>query len=455
MGDFLIVGGGVTGLAAAWEASGRGHRVSVVEAAPLLGGKVRSEIRGGCLIEHGPDSFVTHRPAVLELLAELGLSDQVISVTAPRVVSLRVRGRMHPLPDGMGLVLPTRLAPFARTRIISWPQKARAGLDLILPHVLGDADMAIGELLRRRLGPAIVTSFADPLLGGLYGTSVDELSVDAVLPSLRASEAQHRSLMLASLAQGRAVRGRPTGSPFRSLRGGMGSLVDALSAALAARGVDLRTGIPASRLRIGRSGVHVELGDGTCLRPDGVVLACGARAAADLVGELCPQAASGLRSIPHRSTAVVTLGFHAAAFRDAPTGHGYLEAGPQWAPVSGVTISSNKWVGRAPQGVVLLRAFVPDRVGPLGDDTDERVLEAVAEHVSLVLGAPDPFLRHIVRWRECMPTYVVGHRQRVLAVEQALGKVGLVRVAGSAVNGVGVPDCIADGRRVVAELVGA
>ncbi|MGB8021872.1 MAG: protoporphyrinogen oxidase [Candidatus Nanopelagicales bacterium] len=455
MGDYLIVGGGITGLAAAWEASGRGHRVSVVEESARLGGKVRSEVRSGCLVEHGPDSFVTYRPAVLELVAELGMSDQVISVTEPRVVNLRVRGRMQPLPDGMGLVLPTRLAPFARTRIISWPQKARAGLDLVLPRVLSDADMAIGEILRRRLGPAIVASFADPLLGGLYGTSVDELSIDAVLPSLRSSEAQHRSLMLASLAQGRAARGRPPGSPFRSLQGGMGSLVDALSGALSNRQVELRTGVQASGLRLGRSGLEVELGDGTFRRPDGVVLACGARPAADLVDQVSPEAASGLRSIPHRSTAVVTLGFHAEAFRDAPIGHGYLEAGPQWAPVSGVTLSSNKWAGRAPQGVVLLRAFVPDRVGPLGDDTDERILEAVVDHIGKVLGAPDPHLRHIVRWRDCMPSYVVGHRQRVLAVERALRLVGPVRVAGSAVNGVGVPDCIADGRRVAAELAGA
>lgn len=451
--DILIVGGGITGLAAAWEASSRGHRVRVVEASAQLGGKVRTEACDGLLIEQGPDSFVTYRSAVLQLVKELGLSDEVIEVRPPRVVNLRVRGRMQPLPDGMGLVLPTRLAPFARTRILSWPQKARAGLDLLLPRVLGEEDMAVGELLRRRLGPAIVSCLADPLLGGLYGTSVDELSIDAVLPSLRTSEAEHRSLMLASLAQGRAARGRPHGSPFRSFRRGMGSLVDALSAALAARDADLRAGARVTGLLVGRSGAEFELSDGTSGRCDGVVLACGARAAADLLADQAPDAALGLRSIPHRSTAVVTLGYDPAGFRRAPVGHGYLEAGPQWAPISGVTISSNKWVGRAPEGVVLLRAFVPDRVGPLAGDTDDRILGVVAGHLAQVLGAPEPVLRRIVRWRDCMPTYVVGHRQRVMAVDRALRGVGPVRVAGSALNGVGVPDCIADGRRQAAELV--
>lgn len=456
MTDVLVVGGGITGLAAAWELSGHGLHVEVLEAGPRLGGKVHTERRDGFLIEHGPDAVISYRPAALDLIGELGLADQVITVREPRTVHLRVAGHLQPMPDGMGLVLPTRLRPFVATRVLSWPQKLRAGADLVLPRVLGESDMSIGALLRRRLGDGVVDGFVDPLLGGVYGASVDELSVDAVVPTLRTSEQEHRSLMLASLAQGRAARraGAGGGSPFRSLRGGMGTLVDALAAALARRGVRLRTHCAVSALhgpaREGKT-IRATLADGAELTTRGVVLACGAGAAADLLAPWAPVAAAGLGAIPLGSTSSIHLGYEARAFPGGLAGHGYLEAGSDRPPISAVTIASNKWPGRAPGDAVLVRAFVPDRVGALAHAPDAEVVAEVGDYVGAVLGARwAPVLRHIVRWPAAMPKYVVGHRERVAAIESALPE--SVLVAGSAVHGVGVPDCIADGRRVGARL---
>jgi protoporphyrinogen/coproporphyrinogen III oxidase len=449
MSGVLVVGGGITGLSAAWEVAGARGAVTVVESQPRFGGKLRTERVDGYLIEHGPDSFITYKPAALELARELGLADQVIGVSEPRSVSLRVSGRMRPMPEGMGLVLPTQLGPFARTRILSWPQKMRAAADVVLPRVLTGDDMSIGELLRRRLGDGVVERFADPLLGGIYGARVDDLSVDAVLPSLRMSEAEHRSLVLASLAQGRAARrrGGPARSPFRSLAEGMGSLVDALATALAERGADLRSGTSVLALHLGPAGFDVELSSGASLTVDAVILACGVEAAARIVAPFANDAAAALGAVPLGSTTSVNLGFDASAFPSPLVGHGFLEAGPDPAPISGVTISSNKWVGRAPEGKVLIRAFVPDRVGPLAEADDDEILTRVTGYVSSVLGATaDPELRHVVRWGAAMPKYVVGHRQRVAEVEAALPS--RIAIAGSALNGVGVPDCIADGRRV-------
>lgn len=449
MTDVLVVGGGITGLSAAWELALAGLDVLLVESSAGLGGKVRTEWIDGHLVEHGPDSFITYKPAALDLARELHLGDQVISVQEPRAVALRVGGQMHPMPEGMGLVLPTRLGPFARTRILTWRQKLRAGGDLVLPRVLDDWDSSIGALLRRRLGNGVVDRFADPLLGGIYGARVDELSVDAVLPSLRASEERHRSLIRASWADGRAARrrGAQAGSPFRSLARGMGSLTDALVEALAERGADLRPSTSATRLRPGRRGVLVELTAGEDVEVGQVVLACGASAAARLVQPFAPTAAEALSAIPLGSTASVTLGYDAAALPQAPRGHGFLEAGPGPAPISGVTLSSNKWAGRAPEGRVLVRAFVPESVGPLAAAPDAEILATVTAHVGGVLGATtSPTLQHVVRWVGAMPKYVVGHRQRVATIEAELD--GPVRLAGSALNGVGIPDCIADGRRV-------
>jgi len=235
-----VIGGGIAGLAAAWEGVQQGADVVLLEASDRLGGKILTERAGGRIVEHGPDSFVAYRPAGLALIRELGLEDQIIATHGTRKVQLRSRGRMHPLPDGMGMVLPTKMWPFIRTGILSPWDKVRAGLDLVLPRLLGSEDVAIGDFLGRRLGKGIVRKFADPMIGGIYGATVEELSLDAVLPSLRVSERDHRSLMLASLAQGRSARVTPgAGSPFRTLREGLGSLVERLSEALVAQGAEL------------------------------------------------------------------------------------------------------------------------------------------------------------------------------------------------------------------------
>ena len=457
MTDVLVVGAGITGLSAAWEAMRAGARVTLVEASGQVGGKVRTERVDGFAIEHGPDSFVAYRPAALSLIADLGMTDEVVTVGGSRVVHLRADGRLLPLPDAMGMVLPTRMVPFVTTPILTWRHKARAGLDLVLPRRLGASDTSAGAFLRARLGDGVVDRFAQPLIGGIYGAGIDELSLDAVLPTLRASEQEHRSLMVASLAQGRDARrrarasGAPTpGSPFRSLRTGLGALPERLAADVRAGGADVRLATRVERLDTDSTGTAATFSDGSVERFDAVILAVGAAAMADLVESRAPAAAVALRTIPHSTTTVVTLAYPHAAFDSVPTSQGWLEAGE--APISGVTISSNKWAGRAPEGVVLLRAFVPQRRGPLAMAPDDEILRVVTSHVAGVLGiGGQPVLTRVTRWTHAMPTYTVGHLDRVAAVESALADVPGWYPAGSALHGVGVPECIADGRRVARE----
>ena len=454
MTRILVVGAGITGLSAAWEAMRSGARVALIEATPQVGGKVLTERVDGFAIEHGPDSFVSYRPAALGLIDDLGMSDEVISVGGSRSVHLRADGRLLPLPDGMGMVLPTRMGPFVTTPILSWRDKARAGLDLVLPRRLGTSDTSAGAFLRARLGDGVVDRFAQPLIGGIYGAGIDELSLDAVLPALRTNEQEHRSLMVASLAQGRDARRRAkapgapaAGSPFRSLRTGLGALPERLEADLRAGGTDIRLATCVQGLERDSTGTTATFSHGPAERFDAVVLAVGAAAMADLVEAAAPTAARSLRSIPHSTTTVVTLAYPNSAFGSVPTTQGWLEAGE--APVSGVTISSNKWVGRAPEGVVLLRAFVPQRRGPLATAPDEEVLRVVTAHVASVLAVDgQPALTRVTRWTHAMPTYTVGHLDRVTAVETALAEGPGWYPAGSALHGVGVPECIADGRKV-------
>lgn len=450
----LVVGGGITGLAAAWEAvsataDGTPADVLLVESSGRFGGKLHTELTDGLLLEHGPDSFVSYRPAAQQLATEVGLGDDLIGTSGQRTVFLHSRGRLRRLPAGMGMVLPNRILPFVTTGILSPADKLRAGLDLVLPRRLRDGeDVAIGEFLRARLGGGIVRRFADPMVGGIYGASVDELSLDAVLPSLRADEKAHRSLMLAALAQGRKARaaGRGPGSPFRTLKGGLGSLVEAVVERLVDAGADLRLSTTVTALRPAGDATEVVLSDGSVATVEAVVLAGGVTSSATLLAPVAPEAADVLAQIPLATSTVLNLAYPASAFPEPVTSHGWLEA--EAAPISGITVSSAKWAGRAPDDLVLIRAFVPERLGAIATAPEDELLEAVTTHVGRLLHATRrPVLTRVARWTRVMPKYTVGHPARVTAVEAAIAHLPRWRVAGSALRGVGVPDCIADGRR--------
>ena len=463
-GGVVVVGGGITGLAAAYELTLAGVPVLLVEASDRLGGKVWTKRVEGFLIEAGPDSFISYRPAATELARELGLGGSIIGTTEPRRVFIRARGAMVPMPDGMGLVLPTRIGPFVTTPLFSWPQKLRAGLDLILPRRLDGEDVSIGAFLRHRLGRAMVDRLADPLLGGIYGAPVDELSLFAVVPQLRDYEREHRSLLLASLAQGRAARARASGSPagslFLSLEGGLGSLVDALAAAIrGAPDAEIRLSAPVAALEREGSRTAVRLADGTRLEPDAVVLAAPAPVAAALLADELPVAAAAIRAIPHGTTGVVTLAYAADAFARPPEGHGVLVAADEPLAFGACTFTSSKWAGRAPAGTVLVRAFVPERSAALLGGPDDAIVAAIHGDLRRLFGVrAGPLVRDVARWTDAMPRYAVGHLGRVAAVEAATTGRPEIAVAGAAFHGVGVPECVARGRaaaRRVAALVGS
>lgn len=443
----VVVGGGIAGLSAAWQGLRRGARVTVVEGSDRFGGKVNTVRRDDYAVETGPDSFVSRNPALVQLAEELGIGDQVVSSLPGRRVSLLSRGRMQPMPAGMGMVLPTRIWPFVTTRILSWPQKLRACLDLFIPRILVEGrDESIGAFLRRRLGDGIVDGYAEVMVGGIYGAGVDDLSLDAVLPSLRDNERNDRSLLVASLRSGRAARRgastRTPGSPFRSFAGGLGSLVDALVARLGQDGADLRLGEQVISVEPGRV-----VTDKAVLEADGIVVACGPQVASTLLADRVPAAAEALAAIPTGSTTVVSLGYPLSAFPTPPSVQGWLVC--DQGPVSGVTLSSVKFADRAAADRVLLRAFVPGKRGPMVDAPDAELLETVIGHVREHLQVSgDPELVRIDRWSKVMPMYTVGHLDRVRAVDESLARDWpQLAVAGSALHGVGVPDCVADGRR--------
>jgi protoporphyrinogen/coproporphyrinogen III oxidase len=472
----IVAGGGITGLAASRELGRAGVPTLLLEAAPRLGGKVGTDAVDGFVVERGPDSFITTRPAGVALARELGLGDELVGVREPRTVYIMREGRLLPMPEGLGLVLPTRAWPFVRTRLFSWPEKARMGLDLVLPRLAPAEDEAVGLFLRRRLGAALVDRLAGPLVGGIYGTDIDELSLDAVVPQLREAEARHRSLLLAGLADGRAMRRaraareaaaeeahagsgsgaaavapRPLGI-FASLARGMGSLVDAIEAGLRAdASVSVRLGVALRSLEPLGTGVVAHLSDGTTVRADGAIIAVPGPAAASLVEPFAPGAARAIASVPHGSSTVVSLGYRLDRIEHPLAGHGVLVPPSERLAISACTWSSEKWAGRAPDGAVLMRAFLPE-LGP--GLTDAELVAMARSAAEPTIGAHgDPELVRVSRAEASMPRYTVGHLERVARAEAELAMTPAVVLAGAAYRGVGIPDCISQGKGAAARAV--
>ncbi|MDR7456233.1 MAG: protoporphyrinogen oxidase [Armatimonadota bacterium] len=463
----LVVGGGITGLAAAYtlvtdpRAKCLGVACTVIESEPRLGGKLRTERIDGCLVEHGPDSFLATKPWAAELCRALGIGDRLIPTLPGRAVYVASRGRLHPLPDGLTFGVPTRLRSLLGTKLLSPLEKLRVAADLVLPRRRDDSDESLGGLLRRRLGDAVVRRVAGPLLGGIYAGDPDQLSARATFPLLPQWEASHRSLVLAALDRRRQAASTPNGPMFLSLAGGVGELVEHLRAALA--GVTLLTGrtvVHLARRRHGGQGYHVRLDDGQTLDADAVVLTVPAFAAAALLAPLSRPVVAALRTIPYVSTAAVTLAYDRDRIRHPLDGHGFVVARDEPLAIVACTWLSSKWPHRAPPNRALLRCYL----GAAGreavvDEPDERLVALARADLAKTMGIDAaPRFAVVARWPKAMPQYPPGHLERLQAMEAGLASLPGLALAGAGYRGIGIPDCIRQGteaaRRVLDNLAG-
>ncbi len=456
----VIVGGGITGLSAAFYlqrtagAAGLPLRYTLVEAAPRLGGKLYTEQIdapepgvGSFLIEGGPDSFVTTKPWGLELVRELGLEDQLIG-TDPRRrrVYVLVHSKPCPMPEGMQLGVPTRWLPFLRSPVLSPLGKLRVALDLVIPPRRGDGDETLGGFIRRRLGAEALDRIAEPLLAGIYNAESDRQSLLATFPQFRQMELRYGSLIRGMQAARARAAGRPGGSAFVTLRGGMGELAAALVARLEGQVLAGRRVEGIAYRPDAAQPYQVHLDDGEQLLADVVILAAPARAAAALVEPVQPALAAALRAIRSVSTGTVALVYRGpapAAFQD---GYGLIIPRSEGRRINAITLVSHKFEGRAPEGYLLVRAFVGGSRNPQALSLDDEQLVAlVREELEGTLGLHDePLLARVYRWPEGSPQYDTGHLDRVAALE-AQCPPGLF-LAGSSYRGVGIPDCVRQGK---------
>jgi oxygen-dependent protoporphyrinogen oxidase len=456
----VIVGGGIAGLTAAYRLRQRGPvsgsdlRITLIEADHRLGGKIFTEQIDDLIIEAGPDSFLSQKAPAIALCEELGLSDRLIDSRKDGGDTYILRqGRLEPLPEGITMLVPTRFGPLLRSRLLSTRAKLRMGLEVLIPPCRTEADESVASFVTRRLGREAFERMAQPLLSGIYAGDAEQLSLLATFPRLRQVELEYGSLVRAMLAQRLRSRPRgrdqaPTHSPFVSLRLGMGELVSALAARL--EGVDVRLGTMANSVepRPG-GGYQLRLANGETLEADALLLAAPASVTADLLETIAPDLAETLRGIPYVSSATISLVYRQAEVGKLGAGRGFVIPRVENRELTAVTWASNKFPGRAPEGLVLLRAFV-GRAGREGavDLPDDLLLRLVTGELREILGlSANLVMSRIYRWHQAIPQYVLGHLDRLVEIDRRLADLPGLLLLGAAYHGVGIPDCIESGNR--------
>jgi oxygen-dependent protoporphyrinogen oxidase len=438
----LVVGGGITGLAAAVQLVDQpAVDVELWEAADRLGGKIATSPFGGLAdVDEGADAYLRRVPHAVAFARKVGLIAD--DLTSPTDASAMVwYDRLHPIPGGIVLGVPASVRPFVTTSLLSWKGKLRAAADPFLPRT--DPDDSIGRLIRARFGFEVHDRLVDALVGSIYATDTDRASLAAV-PQLAALAEGNRSLLLGGRAARRRAAAAPTaGSPiFDAPRRGMGALVDAAASYCAEHGVGVHTGRPVNSIEGGDDGWIV---DGE--RFDAVVLATPARGSARLLQAVAPDAAAGLAAFEAADVTMVRLRCPAAAIpRQLIGGHsGYLVPKSRQRFVTAVSFGSQKWAHwRLPDGSQVLRVSLGRDGLPVADLDDAAVVDAVVTEVGGHLGADlQPTDVAITRWTGAFPQYRPHHVATVAAVERALP--AGIHVAGASYRGIGIPACIADG----------
>jgi protoporphyrinogen/coproporphyrinogen III oxidase len=472
MKRIAIIGGGIAGLSAAWalekaRRAGQDIEYALFEAGSRLGGVIGSEVVDGCVIEGGPDSFLTEKPAAAQLCRELGIGDQLLpSNDAERKTYIVVRNRLVPLPDGLMFMIPTKLVPTAFTRLFSLGTKLRMAREYLFPPAPATQDESVAAMTLRHFGQETVDRLVSPLLSGVYGGDATQLSVRAVLPRMVQMEQNHRSLtraMLAARKKAPSAPGKQAGPPrtlFTTLRGGMSQMVEVIGAQLVPGTVRLDAPVHG----LGRSETRAEQGRAWTVEStygreqfDAVILALPAWASANLLRLIDHPLAEALSGVPYSSSITVTMGYEREQMAQLPPGFGFLVPATEKRRMLACTFVHVKFAGRVPEGKGLLRCFLGGAGNDaLLDEDDDHLTQIVLRELDeiLCLKAKPGFVR-IHRSRRGMAQYGVGHLERIHLVRDRVAALPGLALAGNAYQGIGVPDCIRTGQEAAGSALRA
>ena len=464
-----IIGGGISGLSAAYyldraRCEGADLRYELFESSPRLGGVMWTERVEGCLIEAGPDSFLSEKQSAAVLCRDLGIADQLVgSNDNQRKTYILVKGRLVPMPDGLMFMVPTKLMPTLTTPLFSTTTKLRMAKEFFAKPMRREEDESAAAFVERHFGPEVVDRLADPLLSGVYGGDAARLSVRAVLPRFLDMEAKYGSLSRAMLA---AMKNRPApvagrnGAPppiFTSMSDGMQQLVDAVVAQLPPEALHTDSVV---RGVARDSGEWRVVSEESTRNFDCVIIATPAYAAGALLRDVRPELSVLLEQIAYSSSVTVALGYEAADFDgkvngNRPDGFGFLVPRVEGKRLLACTFVHNKFPHRAPPDKFLLRVFLGgSRDEAALDLSDEQILRTVRDDLYSILKlTTEPAFMRVYRWRRSMAQYEVGHLARVAEINRLRSDLPGLSLIGNAYSGIGVPDCIRMGMDAAAEAV--
>jgi oxygen-dependent protoporphyrinogen oxidase len=454
MPKVAIIGGGISGLATAHYLARHGVPSTLIERRPRLGGVITTEVVDGCVIEGGPDSFLAAKPWAMSLIQDLGLAGEVIgSNDHLRVTYLWKGGKLVPLPDGLMLMVPTRILPMITTRVVGWPTKIRMGLEFFRRNPRArNSDRSVADFVKEHYGEEAVDYLAEPLLAGVYGGSPSRLSVASVLNRFVELEQRYGSLTRGVLAERRKAAASSGNAPlFRTLRNGLGQLIETLKQSIAPS-VEFLQG-DAEALEATDSGFRLRIG-GNWVDYSKVVLACRAYESGTLLQTISPELSSKLKAIPYSSSMTVALGYERSAFRHTLNGFGFLVPLRERRRMIACTWMGNKFSNRVSEERVVLRCFLGGSEDPeVLNESDSSVIDIVRQELRTIMGvAEEPVFARISRWPQSMAQYTVGHGDRVTQIEHAAGRIPGLHLVGNAYYGIGIPDCVRMGKEVAARI---
>ncbi|MFZ3262932.1 MAG: protoporphyrinogen oxidase [Terriglobales bacterium] len=469
MPRIAIIGGGISGLSAAFtleekRQSGAQSDTKIeyvlYEVAPRLGGVMVTDRADGCLIEAGPDSFLTEKPWAADLCRKIGLGDQLIgSNDADRKTYIVVKNKLIVMPDGLMFMVPTKILPTVLSPLFSLRTKMRMAAEWFHPPHKAETDETVAQMVERHYGSEMVDLLADPLLSGVYGGEATDLSVRAVLPRFADMEAKHGSLgraMLRSRKEARKKMATAAKAPprplFTSLKEGMQQMVDALVARLDP--ATLRTSSPVQSLTPQDNGWTVSAGYQSD-HFDAVIIAAPARAAAAVLESADANLAAELAAINYSSSVTVTLGYDEKVRRSLPPGFGFLVPRSAGRRMLAATFVHNKFPHRAPENRAIVRCFLGGaRDEEILDSSDDEILQIVREELRQIIGlTAEPLFARVYKWRAAMAQYSVGHLERLKRIQALCEKLPGLALAGNGFNGIGVPDCVRSGTEAATKVL--
>lgn len=451
--DFIVIGGGIAGLAAAYELQARGATFRVLERADRPGGVILTEHIDGFTIDAGPDALLIQKPAAVELCRQIGLGGRLMPTKRPRTAFIVRDGRLHPLPESSVLGIPRDVRALATTRLFSVAGKARMAAEILVPKRSDDrADESIGSFIGRRFGQEVVTYLAEPLLAGIHAGDVNRLSMRALFPRFMEAERKYGSVLRAFRQLRQAPSARSGDGAFYSLPGGLVELVNALVAALPAG--TLRLGVRVERVDSVAGGYRVATPEGELIARS-LIITTPAYVSGELLQGLDPDLASLCGEVPYASSATVALGYRREDIAHPLLGAGFVVPRVEKTTLMAASWVSSKWAHRAPEGQVLLRGFIGGARDPEAmARSDQDLIDSAARELGQMLGIATPprFVR-LYRWERANAQHEVGHIERMAAIDRLLASHPGLHVTGSGFRGVGIPDCIADARKTAGRAV--